>query len=337
MSEKSDVIWKARETMADLICKTNDLCVDFKIRRKAFGKPDILSAVRNVNLEIYKGETFGLVGESGCGKTTLANSLLNFAPISSGSIQMNSMNLTADSAKSDWIKARKGVQMIFQDPFGSLNQRFSVWQLISEPLLIAGEHDEKVLRDRSAELLDMVGLSFRDLERNVFEFSGGQRQRIAIARALSTNPSFVVCDEPTSALDVSVHAQICNLLLDLQQKYGLTYLFITHNLAMVSHLTNRMAVMYMGQIVEQGSTEEIFAQPSHPYTDALLSSIMEVNPTPGKKPIRLTGEVASPINADNTCRFAPRCSYCREECRQKDIVSRKISDNHVCTCPISFK
>ena len=323
--------------MAEMICKTSDLCVDFKIRRKAFGRPDLLSAVRKVNLEIRRGETFGLVGESGCGKTTLANSLLHFAPITSGTIEMNGVTLDAASGKADWLRARKGVQMIFQDPFGSLNQRFAVWQLISEPLLIAGEHNEKVLRDRAAQLLEMVGLSHRDLERNVFEFSGGQRQRIAIARALSTNPSFIICDEPTSALDVSVHAQICNLLLDLQQKYGLTYLFITHNLAMVRHLTDRMAVMYMGQIVESGPTERIFAQPEHPYTDALLSSILEVNPDPDRKAVRLTGEVASPINAGDTCRFAPRCRYCRESCSREAIVSRSAGGDHYFTCPVQWR
>ena len=323
--------------MREQICKTKDLCVDFKIHRKAFGRPDILSAVRNVNLEIRKGETFGLVGESGCGKTTLANALLHFAPITGGSIQMNGVTLTADSGKKDWLRARNGVQMIFQDPFGSLNQRFAVWQLITEPMLIAGERQESVLRERAAELLSMVGLSSRDVERNVFEFSGGQRQRIAIARALSTNPSFVICDEPTSALDVSVHAQICNLLLDLQQKYGLTYLFITHNLAMVSHLTDRMAVMYMGQIMEQGPTEELFAHPAHPYTEALLSSIMEVNPPPGKVPIRLEGEVASPINAGDTCRFAPRCRFCNPACQDRDLESREVGQEHLCTCPYSWR
>lgn len=323
--------------MSDVICRTRDLCVNFPIRRRAFGKPDLLSAVRKVNLEIRRGETFGLVGESGCGKTTLASSLLHFAPISSGTIEMNGVTLDADSGKNDWRAARKGVQMIFQDPFGSLNQRFTVWQLISEPLLIAGEHHEKVLRDRAARLLEMVGLSLRDVDRNIFEFSGGQRQRIAIARALSTNPSFVVCDEPTSALDVSVHAQICNLLLDLQQEYGLTYLFITHNLGMVRHLTDRMAVMYMGQILEQGPTAELFANPSHPYTDALLSSILEVNPRPGRKPVRLTGEVASPINADDTCRFAPRCRFCTEACRHTDICPHPAGPDHTTCCPFSVR
>ncbi|MCI8388722.1 MAG: ABC transporter ATP-binding protein [Clostridiales bacterium] len=323
--------------MSDIICKAEDLCVDFKIKRKAFGKPDILSAVRKVNLEIRRGETFGLVGESGCGKTTLANAFLHFVPISDGSITLNGVKLDANSTKADWLKARKGVQMIFQDPFGSLNPRFQVWQLISEPMLLAGESDEHIRRDRAGELLEMVGLSSKDAARNVFEFSGGQRQRIAIARALSINPSFIVCDEPTSALDVSVHAQICNLLLDLQDKYGLTYLFITHNLALVRHLTDRMAVMYMGQIMESGSTDEIFAAPQHPYTKALLSAILEADPTKKQSHIRLTGEVASPINAGDSCRFAPRCYKRCNECTKAAISPIKLSDDHITCCPYSDK
>ena len=215
-----------------------------------------------------------------------------------GTIEMNGVTLDKNSGKSDWKSARKGVQMIFQDPFGSLNPRFQVWQLITESMLLAGEDDEKLMRERASELLEQVGLSSKDAERNIFEFSGGQRQRIAIARALSVNPEFIICDEPTSALDVSVHSQICNLLLDLQQKYSLTYLFITHNLALVRHLTDRMAVMYMGQIVETGSTDEIFGNASgdslHPYTKALLSAIPEVYPTPGRNRIILEGRGFEP-------------------------------------------
>ncbi len=326
--------------MNDIIVRTHELCVDFSIKNRAFGKPDTLSAVRNATLEIHKGETFGLVGESGCGKSTLAGSLVHFVPLTGGTIEMNGVTLDKKSGKSEWKTARKGVQMIFQDPFGSLNPRFQVWQLITEPMLLAGEDDEKLMRDRASELLAQVGLSSKDAERNIFEFSGGQRQRIAIARALSVNPEFIICDEPTSALDVSVHSQICNLLLDLQEKYSLTYLFITHNLALVRHLTDRMAVMYMGQIVETGSTDEIFRMSEnstndslHPYTKALLSAIPEVYPTPGRERIILEGEVSSPINAGDSCRFAPRCRYCREECRSGAIKSREIGKDHTTCCP----
>ena len=323
--------------MSETIVRTHDLCVDFRIKSRAFGKPDILSAVRNASLEIRRGETFGLVGESGCGKSTLAGSLVHFVPLTGGTIEMNGVTLDKNSGKSDWKVARKGVQMIFQDPFGSLNPRFQVWQLIAEPMLLAGEDDEKLMRERASELLEQVGLSSKDAERNIFEFSGGQRQRIAIARALSVNPEFIICDEPTSALDVSVHSQICNLLLDLQQKYSLTYLFITHNLALVRHLTDRMAVMYMGQIVETGSTDEIFGNASgdslHPYTKALLSAIPEVYPTPGRNRIILEGEVSSPINAGDSCRFAPRCRYCREECGKSAISPRVVGNDHTTCCP----
>lgn len=323
--------------MSETIVRTHDLCVDFRIKSRAFGKPDILSAVRNASLEIRRGETFGLVGESGCGKSTLAGSLVHFVPLTGGTIEMNGVTLDKNSGKSDWKSARKSVQMIFQDPFGSLNPRFQVWQLITEPMLLAGEDDEKLMRERASELLEQVGLSSKDAERNIFEFSGGQRQRIAIARALSVNPEFIICDEPTSALDVSVHSQICNLLLDLQQKYSLTYLFITHNLALVRHLTDRMAVMYMGQIVETGSTDEIFGNASgdslHPYTKALLSAIPEVYPTPGRNRIILEGEVSSPINAGDTCRFAPRCRYCREECGKLAISPRVVGKDHTTCCP----
>ncbi|MGN1127643.1 MAG: oligopeptide/dipeptide ABC transporter ATP-binding protein [Candidatus Flemingiibacterium sp.] len=326
--------------MSEIIVKASDLCVDFDIRSRAFGKPDRLSAVRNANFEIRRGETFGLVGESGCGKSTLAGALAHFVPISSGELELNGVRLTKNSPKADWNKARHGVQMIFQDPFGSLNPRFQVWQLISEPMLLAGEDDEKLLYERAVELLGLVGLSEKDAGRNIFEFSGGQRQRIAIARALSVNPEFIICDEPTSALDVSVHSQICNLLLDLQEKYSLTYLFITHNLALVRHLTDRMAVLYMGQIVETGSTDEIFGSYAkdggislHPYTRALLSAIPEVYPTPGRERIILEGEVSSPINAGDSCRFAPRCRYCREECKSAPIAGREIGKDHVTCCP----
>ena len=318
--------------MNDVICSVNNLSVDFKIKRKPFAKADYLSALKNVNIEVNKGDIFGLVGESGCGKTTLANAILGFVPIKGGSIEINGKTLDKTSKGKDWRAARRGVQMIFQDPYGSLNARFEVWQLITEPMFINGERSVSVLKDRAKELLEKVGLSKNDVERNVFEFSGGQRQRIAIARALSVNPYFIVCDEPTSALDVSVHAQICNLLLDLQQQYGLTYLFITHNLGLVKHLTNRVAVMYLGQIMESGATAEIFDNPEHPYTEALLSAIPEIYPEEGKKRIILSGEIVSPINAGNECRFAPRCPKKCGVCTQRGIERTDITDAHCTYC-----
>lgn len=318
--------------MSEFVCSVRDLSVDFKIKRKPFAKADNLSALRNINIEIQKGEIFGLVGESGCGKTTLANAILGFVPIKSGNIVINGITLNTSSKRKDWYSARSGIQMIFQDPYGSLNSRFEVWQLISEPMYIAGERSVSVLKDRAKELLEKVGLSVKDSERNIFEFSGGQRQRIAIARALSVNPYFIVCDEPTSALDVSVHSQICNLLLDLQQQYELTYLFITHNLGLVRHITNHIAVMYLGQIMESGTTSEIFDQPQHPYTEALLSAIPEIVPDKDRKRIILNGEIISPINADNTCRFAPRCINCSQKCLETDIEKTMVTPEHFTYC-----
>jgi ABC-type oligopeptide transport system ATPase subunit len=246
------------------LLELKSLSVNFKIKNKLFARADILSAVNNVSFSINRGETFALVGESGCGKTTLANAILGFEPPANGEIIFNGVTLNGESSKKDWRKARTGMQAVFQDPFGSLNPRFDVKTIVCEPMFLRGLHDEKALIRAAAELLVKVGLGENDLYRNIFEFSGGQRQRIAIARALSTRPELIICDEPTSALDVSVHSQICNLLKDLQREFNLTYLFISHNLALVKHISNRMAVMYLGQIMEYGSTEKIFAAPAHP-------------------------------------------------------------------------
>ena len=225
------------------------------------------------------------------------------------------------------------MQTVFQDPYSSLNTRFTVWQLISEPLYIAGERDERVLRERAAALVEKVGLSLRDLDRYVFEFSGGQRQRIAIARALVTGSEFIICDEPTSALDVSVHSQICNLLLDLREEMGLTYLFISHNLSLIKHITEHMSVMYLGEIMESGATEEIFQKPSCPYTEALMSAILDVRPKVGKERIILSGEARSPINPPDICRFAGRCPKVCDLCNTQPLPSAiSVGEDHFARC-----
>jgi len=319
--------------MGEIILKTNNLTVDFKVKKNVFGKPDRLSAVQNANIEIRKGEIYGLVGESGCGKTTLANAILGFVPITSGSFEFFGHTVDSKTKPSEWKEVRKHMQTVFQDPYSSLNTRFTVWQLISEPLYIAGERDERVLRERAAALVEKVGLSLRDLDRYVFEFSGGQRQRIAIARALVTGSEFIICDEPTSALDVSVHSQICNLLLDLREEMGLTYLFISHNLSLIKHITEHMSVMYLGEIMESGSTEEIFKKPACPYTEALMSAILDVRPKAGKERIILSGEARSPINPPDICRFAGRCPKACEICRESPLpASVYISEDHVARC-----
>ena len=276
--------------MGEIILKTRDLTVDFKVRNRLFGRPDRLSAVQNVNIEVRRGEVYGLVGESGCGKTTLANTLLGFVPITSGAFECFGHTIDHRTKPDQWKAVRRHMQTVFQDPYTSLNSRFTVWQIISEPLFIAGERNERVLRERAASLVEKVGLSREDLDRYIFEFSGGQRQRVAIARALVAGAELIICDEPTSALDVSVHSQICNLLLDLRDEFELTYLFISHNLSLVKHITDHMAVMYLGEVMESGATAEIFAHPVTPYTRALMSAIPEVNPSGKRERIILTGE-----------------------------------------------
>ena len=319
--------------MGEIILKTNNLTVDFKVKNRVFGKPDRLSAVQNANIEIRKGEIYGLVGESGCGKTTLANAILGFVPITSGSFEICGQTIDAKTKTTQWREARKLMQTVFQDPYSSMNSRFTVWQIISEPLYIAGERDERILRARSAELIEKVGLSLKDLDRYVFEFSGGQRQRIAIARALITNAKLIVCDEPTSALDVSVHSQICNLLLDLRDEYELTYLFISHNLSLIKHITEHMSVMYLGEVMESGATEEIFKNPGTPYTKALMSAIPEVNPTGNRERIILPGEARSPINPPNLCRFAGRCPNACEICHHQSAPGFvSLGMDHIAKC-----
>lgn len=324
--------------MGEVILKTNDLTVDFKIKKNVFGKPDRLSAVQNVNIEIRRGEIYGLVGESGCGKSTLANAILGFVPITSGSFECFGHTMTAASKASEWKEVRRHMQTVFQDPYSSLNTRFTVWQIISEPLYIAGERDERVLRERAAALVEKVGLSLRDLDRYVFEFSGGQRQRIAIARALIANAELIICDEPTSALDVSVHSQICNLLLDLREEFGLTYLFISHNLSLIKHITEHMAVMYLGEVMESGATDAIFADPRTPYTEALMSAILEVNPQKDRERIILSGEARSPINPPDICRFANRCPSACETCRTSPLPQAvSVGEDHVARCHLIGK
>ncbi len=324
--------------MGEVILRTNDLTVDFKVKKNIFGRPDRLSAVQGVNIEIREGEIYGLVGESGCGKTTLANAILGFVPITSGSFECFGHRIDAGTKPAEWKAVRRHMQTVFQDPYSSLNTRFTVWQIISEPLYIAGERDERILRERAAALVEKVGLNYTDLDRYVFEFSGGQRQRIAIARALISDAGLIICDEPTSALDVSVHSQICNLLLDLREEFGLTYLFISHNLSLIKHITDRMAVMYLGEVMECGRTEEIFADPSCPYTEALMSAILEVNPADRRERIILSGEARSPINPPALCRFANRCPMATELCRTAPLPPlTSVGNDHMARCHMRGK
>jgi oligopeptide/dipeptide ABC transporter ATP-binding protein len=314
--------------MTEELLRVRGLCVNFKLKNKLFGKPDLISAVHDLSFSINRGQSLGIVGESGCGKTTLANAIFGLLKPDSGEIFYKGRDLLKLSGP-EFRALRTRMQMIFQDPSSSLNPRFRVWELIGEPLYIQGERNPEKIRARAGELLRLVGLSDEDLDRRAVDFSGGQRQRIVIARALALKPSFLVCDEPLSALDVSVHAQICKLLQDLRKELNLTYLLISHDLGAVRYMTEQMAVMYLGHIVEYGATEQIFRRPCHPYTQALLSAALDIHAgTPGPK--LLKGEAASPVNVAPGCRFASRCDYTGPECPGESLV--EVEPGHVSLC-----
>jgi oligopeptide/dipeptide ABC transporter ATP-binding protein len=292
-----------------------------------------LKAIDSISFEIFPGETLGLVGESGCGKSTTGRCILNLEPPTSGEIHFDGMNLGTCSP-SDLRQFRKEAQVNFQDPYASLNPRMNAFDIISEPLLIHKTASQAQARPIVAKLLDLVGLSQTSLQRYPHEFSGGQRQRIGIARALALNPKFIVCDEPISALDVSVQAQIVNLLKQLQQEMGLTYLFIAHDLAMVKYISDRVAVMYLGHLVEIAPAEELYSKPLHPYTQALLAAIPIPDPTIEHKRPRalLQGELPSPLKMAGGCPFASRCPHAMPICREQTPALQEIAPGHQAAC-----
>lgn len=288
-------------------------------------------ALDGVSFEIREGETLGLVGESGCGKTTVGRSILRLIPSTDGEIWFDGENITHYNEK-QMRPLRSEMQIIFQDPYGCLDPRKTVFELIAAPLKLHGITNPAQLKMRVLELMEEVGLRSDYMDRFPHEFSGGQRQRIGIARAIAINPKLIVCDEPVSALDVSVQAQVVNLLKKLQKEHGLTYLFISHDLRVVKHLCDRIVVMYLGVVVESGTKEEIYGNPSHPYTQALLSAVPEMGSDRAKNRVILQGDIPSPLHVPSGCRFHTRCPMATEKCAAEVPAAVDLGNGHLCSC-----
>lgn len=310
--------------------------IETRALKKYFGTPKgQLHAVDDVNLKIEKGKTLGVVGESGCGKSTLGRTILRLIEPTSGEVLYNGQNIVGFNRK-QMLEVRKDLQIIFQDPYSSLNPRLTVSEIIAEPIKVCRTITNKSeLDDKVYELMETVGLAERLVNAYPHELDGGRRQRIGVARALALDPQFIVCDEPVSALDVSIQAQILNLMMDLQEERGLTYMFITHDLSVVKHISQDIAVMYLGQCVERTSSTELFRNPLHPYTQALLDAV----PVPSLRHKQqltgiIKGEITSPINPKPGCRFAARCPKATAACTQQDVSLREIAEGHFVACTL---
>lgn len=314
---------------------SKEVLLEVKNLKKYFnvGKDKTLKAVDGVSFTINKGETLGLVGESGCGKTTCGRTVIGLYDATGGDVILNGKNITKLSNKEKREYSRVS-QMIFQDPYASLDPRMTVGDIIAEGIDIHKLYTGKERTEKIYELLNLVGLNKEHASRFPHEFSGGQRQRIGIARALAVEPEFIVCDEPISALDVSIQAQVVNLLIDLQKKMGLTYLFIAHDLSMVRHISDKVGVMYLGNLMELAPSNELYKNPIHPYTKALMSSIPVAEYNGGKKKerIELEGEVSSPINPKPGCRFASRCKYAKPICSDEKPELKEVEKDHFVAC-----
>lgn len=325
------------ESNGQVLLEVKNLRKFFPIRKGILQKVvGHVRAVDNVNFFVNQGETLSLVGESGCGKTTTSRCILRAIEPTEGQILFRTDEGTvvdmASLPEHRVRRLRSQMQMVFQDPFSSLNPRMTLLDIVGEPLLVNGMKDRQQRMDRVAELLRLVGMRPEFMRRYPHAFSGGQRQRIGIARALALSPRLVVADEPVSALDVSVQAQILNLLLELQEQFGLTYLFVAHDLSVVKHISDRVAVMYVGQIVEMAATREIFSSPLHPYTEALLSAVPKPDPRLRSRRIILGGDVADPANPPSGCYFHPRCQYAIDRCRAETPQLEEVLPNHFVSC-----
>jgi oligopeptide transport system ATP-binding protein len=319
---------------SQVLVKVDHLVKHFPIKRGLLQRQvGAVRAVDGITFDVYRGETFGLVGESGCGKSTAGRSVLQLYRPTSGHVYFESVDLVAMKGE-DLRRMRRRMQMIFQDPYASLNPRMTIGETIGEPLLVHGLAGKDEIQDKVKELLEVVKLSPDFINRYPHEFSGGQRQRIGVARALALNPDFIVCDEPISALDVSIQAQIINLLQELQETFSLTYLFIAHDLSMVRHISDRVAVMYLGIIVELAEVHELFENPLHPYTEALLSAVPVPDPIVEmtRERIILQGDVPSPVNPPSGCRFRTRCPKVMEVCASVQPIWQEVAPDHWVAC-----
>ena len=313
----------------------NSLLVVENLKKYFRTSAGILHAVDDVSFSIPRGKTLGVVGESGCGKSTLGKTVLRLIEPTSGNVILDGVNI-AKLSKSQLRKERRKMQMIFQDPYSSLDGHLTVAELIADPLKVNHICSSRAeMNDVVGEMMETVGLAPRFRDAYPHELDGGRRQRIGIARALALNPEFIVCDEPVSALDVSIQAQILNILMDLKDEKNLTYIFVTHDMSVVKHISDDIMVMYLGQCVEKASSDELFANPLHPYTKALLSAIPVPNLSRrGQKSVIIRGEVSNPIDPPAGCRFAPRCNYANEKCMKHDIPLREVSPDHLVACTL---
>lgn len=317
----------------NVILKVRGLTKEFKIKSHKLGeKPQILHALTDVSLDVYQGETLGIIGESGCGKSTFGKCLVQLHKPTRGTVEYQGRNIL-ELNKKELQGIKKEIQMVFQDPFSSLDPRMTAGKLVEEPMIAHKiEKDKKSRSEKALKLLQTVGLDIQHVHRYPHEFSGGQRQRINIARALALNPQLIVCDEPVSALDVSIQAQVLNLFNRLQKEYGLTYVFISHDLSVIKHISDRIAIMYLGRIVEICNAAELYENPLHPYTKALLSAIPPQSPFEKRERIVLKGEIPSPIGEQTGCPLAGRCSFCMDKCRREMPELHPMGEGHLAAC-----